>query len=197
MPKKKSPELEQQDYKGRVRRGEQPETVYSLPKEQLQREFREFVESVAAQGGLKVPIEQAVKRASMLEPYVKAAPPAKRDRVAMWIRELEYEAEKFRKEGNRLLTRARRLDTLVKYAKLDIKRVMEDNDIVTAEGELFTFALKNNPPKVEIVVPGLIPDEYWVKQEPVIDKRKLLEELKDGKKVPGAKLEKSKRLEIE
>ena len=49
--------------------------------------------------------------------------------------------------------------------------------------------------KVEIIDESKIPDEYYIEKiETRLDKRRILEELKDGKEVPGVTLRKNKHV---
>lgn len=65
----------------------------------------------------------------------------------------------------------------------------------------FTIRVRDNPPHVEVLNEGLVPDDYRVAppetppRQP-LDKRKLLDALKAGAEIPGAKIARNQRLEI-
>lgn len=61
--------------------------------------------------------------------------------------------------------------------------------------ELFDVRLQNNPPSVDDYDPALIPATYQ-KITYDIDRRKILEDLKAGKEVPGCALKQSKGVRI-
>lgn len=56
--------------------------------------------------------------------------------------------------------------------------------------------VQKNPPKLEIADDHYIPDEYWVEQEPSVDKRELLTALKDGLEIPGVSMVQEKGIRI-
>lgn len=43
---------------------------------------------------------------------------------------------------------------------------------------LFTFSIQRNAPSIEVIDPNKIPEEFWKKQEPVLDKKNLLASVK-------------------
>jgi hypothetical protein len=63
------------------------------------------------------------------------------------------------------------------------------------EGQEFTFAVRKNPPKVEVVDEALIPPEF-ISYTPVINKAAIKDALEEGKEVPGAELVQSTRLDV-
>ncbi len=52
----------------------------------------------------------------------------------------------------------------------------------------FTLSLRPISPPLEITNEGLIPEEFWKPQAPRLDKRELINVLKEGNSVPGAVL---------
>lgn len=51
-----------------------------------------------------------------------------------------------------------------------------------------TVAIQKNPPSVRVEDETLIPTEYFVPQDPKLDKKSIAADLKAGKAVPGAEL---------
>jgi len=69
------------------------------------------------------------------------------------------------------------------------------------ESAMFTFSVRKNPHSVEISDAAALPPIYWHLPEPkppvaAPDKKKIIEALKAGGDVPGARLSFSTRLEI-
>ncbi len=52
----------------------------------------------------------------------------------------------------------------------------------------FTLSLRPVSPPLEITNEGLIPEEFWRPQSPRLDRRELINVLKEGNSVPGAVL---------
>jgi hypothetical protein len=75
---------------------------------------------------------------------------------------------------------------------------MQQAGIDKIECKFFRVALKTNPPKVVIDADAKLPFDYMripeMKPEP--DKKKLLDDLKQGVVIDGARLEQSQRVEI-
>lgn len=80
-----------------------------------------------------------------------------------------------------------------------LKVEMEHMGIKRIECPLFTIALRANPGSVEIFDARQLPLDYWRTPpvpEPTPDKKKIADDLKSGKDVPGARLEQKNRLAI-
>ena len=52
-----------------------------------------------------------------------------------------------------------------------------------------TFSLKATPQQLEVTNEAAIPAEYWKPQEPKLDRKQLLKDLRDGKEIPGVTLD--------
>lgn len=59
-----------------------------------------------------------------------------------------------------------------------------------------TISIQKNPPSVEVFEEKLIPNEYWKQPEPVLDKKSLLDDLKDGVVIQGCCLKQNEGLRI-
>ena len=59
-----------------------------------------------------------------------------------------------------------------------------------------TISIQKNPPSVEVFEEMLIPGEYWKQPAPVLDKKALLEDLKEGVVIDGCCLKQSEGLRI-
>ena len=71
---------------------------------------------------------------------------------------------------------------------------------------ILTVSMQNNPPSVNVVsevdlkaylyeIEGNI-NSYYIEQEPKLDKKLLLSDLKDGSKLPGVELKQTKGVRI-
>lgn len=48
-----------------------------------------------------------------------------------------------------------------------------------------TFAIKAVPPSVQVIDEAIIPSKYWVASDPKLDKKTILEHLKNNESIPG------------
>lgn len=65
---------------------------------------------------------------------------------------------------------------------------MEIGGLRRLETALGTISVKTVPPSVVVTEEADIPPEFWKRGDPKLDKRALLEALKDGTPIPGATL---------
>lgn len=83
-----------------------------------------------------------------------------------------------------------------------MKKALEQSMIITGKTkfktELFSFGIQNNPPSVDLDEEHLelIPIEYLIPQDPKPDKKRMLQELKEGKELSFAKLKQTESLKI-
>ncbi len=167
-------------------------TLELVPLEQLNEEFGLFVESIEEQDGQQKPTEEQSKA---IGEYV-GGPPAKRDRVALFVRRLEHEALLYKEESERLAKRGKQMKRLADRIRFGIKLYMEMNGILKAEGQAFSFAIRKNPPSCQVVDESLLPGYCW-DYTPRPDKSTIKAHLEQGDEVPGAILRTdSTRLEI-
>lgn len=68
--------------------------------------------------------------------------------------------------------------------------------ITKIESPECTVSIQKNPPSVEVDEEKLIPPEYWKQQAPVLDKKALLDDLKEGVVVHGARLKQTESIRI-
>lgn len=119
----------------------------------------------------------------------------KADNIAKVMQQLKAEKEMIDAESKRLADRAAKLqkqhDQLKAYLFENMSVIGADK-IKTA---LFSFTIRNNHPSVNVIDESLIPQEF-IKITPSIDKKSILEQLKNGQEVAGAVLQQTKSLMI-
>lgn len=99
--------------------------------------------------------------------------------------EKEYFAHKQKVEENK----ADRLKEFIEYQM----NLTETNWMMAG---LFKLSIQNNPPSVHVENHEHIPQSYWVAQDPRLDKKSLLQHLKDGNELPGVQLIQTRSLRI-
>ena len=73
---------------------------------------------------------------------------------------------------------------------------MKRHDIQKIECPECTISIQENNPSVDDYEPKLIPAEYWKQPKPVLDKKALLDDLKEGVVIQGARLSQTEGIRI-
>ena len=108
--------------------------------------------------------------------------------VARYIKNLESDAEAIKKERDRLYKRETAYTEKCKWFKAYLKREMVSSNITKVEDPVLPLSLRKSPASVEIESGAKIPKAYLISQEPKVDKRGILEALKNGEKFKGIRL---------
>ena len=120
----------------------------------------------------------------------------KAENIAKLIKTLEVEVNGYKTEEKRLADRRKTLENRITGLKSYIDAAMKATGKKKFKGQLFSFNIQKNPPSVNITDSTLIPKEYYIEQEPVLDKKTVLAELKNGVIVPGTELKQTESLRI-
>lgn len=96
-----------------------------------------------------------------------------------------------------MATRRKSLENKKKRIQDYVKTVMESSDVTKIETPEMVISIVSNPPKVDVELEEIIPEEYF-KEERVLklDKAALKKALKDDPDIMGAKLVQTTRLKI-
>jgi uncharacterized protein YoxC len=120
----------------------------------------------------------------------------KAENIAILIKNLESDAEGTKKEEDRLAVKRAALENRVKGLKIYLETTMRAVNKLKFKTKLFSFNIQNNAPSVEVTDEKSIPKEYFVEQDPKLDRKALLAALKDGKEIQGATIKQTKSLRI-
>ncbi|MDQ0414193.1 siphovirus Gp157 family protein [Mesobacillus stamsii] len=112
------------------------------------------------------------------------------------IKNLEGQALAIKSEEERLAGRRRSIEGNTKRLKEALEQSMIQTNIKKLKTELFSFNIQKNPPGVEVLKENIIPKNYFIEQEPKLDKKTILQDLKNGVKVPGVEMRQSEGLRI-
>lgn len=156
--------------------------------EKSQRLFEEVFQGIAEQCQLSP--EQQFALGEQLKASVE-----KRDQLGNVLMWLDGEAELLRSKEKQLAGRRHRVEGFAGAVRSSLHQQMIDWGIKKFEGQEFTFAVRQNPPRVQIVNEQAIPPEF-VSYTPTIDRAAIKNALEDGKEVPGAELVQSTRLDV-
>ena len=116
---------------------------------------------------------------------------SKADDYGKVIRNLEATADSIAAEVKRLQGRKKTIENNIKRMKEALKDAMVAVNKKSIDGELFKFTLRNNPPQLPEDIPfDKIPYDYYIPQEPKLDKKLLLKGVKSGE-VEGIELKRT------
>jgi Siphovirus Gp157 len=150
--------------------------------------FEQFFESIAEQAQFTP--EQQLALGEQLKTGVE-----KRDKLGNCLAWLEGQADLLRLKEKQLAERRRRFEKFGDAVRSSLHQQMLDWGIKRVEGQEFSFTVKKNPPRVEIVNEEAIPAEF-ISYTPAVNKSAIKSALEEGKEVPGAELVQSTRLDI-
>lgn len=119
----------------------------------------------------------------------------KAENIAKLIKSLDGDIKAYKDELDRLSARKKSIENHQERLKAYLEANMRATGKDKIKGSVFTIAMQNNPPKVVIDSEDDIPEQYKV-YEVHITKKELLDDLKQGKEVPGAHMEQSQSLRI-
>lgn len=112
------------------------------------------------------------------------------------IKSIEGDNEAIKKEIDRLQARKKANENAIRNLKENLQYAMEQTNKKAFRTELFSFGIQRNPVKSNITDETKIPKVYFNEQEPKLDKKRLLEDLKNNIQVNGAELTQDSSLRI-
>lgn len=120
----------------------------------------------------------------------------KAENIAKLIRNLEADVKVIRDEEKRLAERRQVIENKVERLKSYLQEQLEIAGIDKVKRPTITVAIQKNPPSVDIIDETLIPADFLIPQPAKIDKKSILERLKNGEEVPGVVLKQTKGVRI-
>lgn len=130
---------------------------------------------------------------------VKGEINVKMENYAIATQNMAALAKSMKEAEEKINIRRKKLEDRIENIKSYIKHNMDRLQIHRISSPYLNIQIKNNPPSVRINNEDQIPSEYMVQPEPQPmrpDKRKILEDLKEGVVIEGVELVKTTRLEI-
>lgn len=121
----------------------------------------------------------------------------KAENTAKLIKGIDSDIEVLKTEEKRLADRRKALENKKEGIKSYLENHLRIMEIDKVKTPLFTVALQNNPPSVNVLNEDLIPERYKKSVTTVsLVKKDLLEDLKQGLIIPGAEIKQTKSLRI-
>ena len=110
------------------------------------------------------------------------------ENIAKLIRNLEADAKIIKEEEQRLAERRRAIEAKVDKLKMYLLEQLETAGLQKVKRPTITVAIQANPPSVDVIDETAIPIDFLIPQPAKVDKKSILERLKKGEAIPGAKL---------
>ena len=120
----------------------------------------------------------------------------KADGYVAVIKTLEGDNKAIDEEIKRLRQRKTSNQNGVKRLKESLQEVMEQTGKEKFKSALNSYSIANNPPSLDITDESLIPKQYYIEQQPKLDKKELLKVVKDGLEIKGVELKQSRSLRV-
>jgi len=124
----------------------------------------------------------------------------KAQNVAMFAKNLEATAAAIKEAEGQMAARRKAIENRAAGMRAYLLANMQHAGILKIESPYFKIAVRENPPAVEVFEPDLIPAQFMRQPEPpppTPDKTAIKTALQAGLDVPGAKLSRGVRLDIE
>lgn len=120
----------------------------------------------------------------------------KADGYAKVIAELDHTIAALKAEEKRMSSRRKAMENHIEQMKKSLFEAMRSTGKEKFKTDLFSFSIRKNPASV-ILDTTDIPEEYLVPQDPMVNKKQIMADLKAGKDLTGlAHLEQTERLQI-
>lgn len=120
----------------------------------------------------------------------------KADAYAKIIKNITSDIKGLKVEETRLFNTRRAMEGRVEALKQNLEQSMIALDKKKFSTGLFSFNVQKNAPSLDISDDAKIPKVYYVKIDPVLDRKALLDAIKDGKTVKGVTLKQTESLRI-
>lgn len=118
------------------------------------------------------------------------------DNTAKLIKAMENDAKAFKEEEIRIKQRRQAIENNIKRIKERLQYDLESNELDKIEGKTFKVSVQNNPVSIKILDEKMIPKGYFIEQEPKLNKKELLEDMKRGEEIFGAELQQTRSIRI-
>lgn len=111
------------------------------------------------------------------------------------IRQLEADAEMLKAEKERIEKKKKTVDNSIDRMKKAVIEFMKASGSTKSTAGTFTVSLRTSK-ATKIIDESLIPKKYFIKQEPKLDKKTILDLLKSGEEIKGCELQINEGVQI-
>lgn len=120
----------------------------------------------------------------------------KLESYAMVIKNIESDVAGLKTEEKRLGDKRKAMENNIKRMKLAMHEAMSSTGDKKIKGEKFTFTIQKNPPSLKVADESLIPEIFFDEQKPTLNKKLLMESIKNGFEYEGAQISQGESLRI-
>lgn len=120
----------------------------------------------------------------------------KAENTAKMIRAMEAETKALKEEEERLARRRKTIESRIRWLKEYLIENLEMAGKDRIKGKHLSVRIQKSPPSVNILDESAIPKEFYVEQDPKLNKKALIDALKNGGKITGAELIQKRSLRI-
>jgi predicted nuclease with TOPRIM domain len=120
----------------------------------------------------------------------------KTENTAKLIKCLEADSKAIKEEEQRLADRRKALENRVADLKKYLFEQLEFAGLDKVKRPTITVSIQLNNPSVEVLDESIIPSDYMIPQPASIDKKSILQALKDGAVIDGCQLKRTRGLRI-
>jgi hypothetical protein len=118
------------------------------------------------------------------------------DNIAKLIKSIEVDETAIKTEEERLYNRRKALENRRENIKVYLEQQLMQAGIDKVKGTVFTVSVQNNPPSLRIADEMMLPNGYYVPQPPKVDRKRLLDDVKQGAVIEGVELQQTKSIRI-
>ena len=145
-----------------------------------------------AGGELTEAVEAALDAAALNKDNAEA----KLEGYGKLLANLAADVEGYKAEEKRLAERRRAVENLTNRLKDNVFEYMTAAKKSKIKAGTFTFAVQKSSPALAIESELEIPGDYYIEQDPKLDRKTLLAALKTGVEVPGCSIKQGSHLRI-
>jgi predicted nuclease with TOPRIM domain len=120
----------------------------------------------------------------------------KTENTAKLIKCLEADSKAIKEEEQRLADRRKALENRVADLKKYLFEQLEFAGLDKVKRPTITVSIQLNNPSVEVLDESIVPSDYMIPQPASIDKKSILQALKDGAVIDGCQLKRTRGLRI-
>ena len=120
----------------------------------------------------------------------------KAEGMAKIVKQIDGDVVTIKAEMDRLAAKKKALENKKDGIKAYLEEQLGIAGMDKVKTPLFTVAMQNNPPSVNVLDEAQIPKQYYIPQDPVLDKKAVMAALKEGQEVPGAEIKQGRSLRI-
>jgi len=115
------------------------------------------------------------------------------ENIVKFVRNLEGDIAAYKLEEERFSKKRKYMENKQERLKKLLQEYLQRNNLEKVHAGTFKIKLQTNPPSINIVDPRKVPDKYKTAQDPKIDSKALLNDVKSGIAVEGVLLVKDKK----